>query len=334
MAATTHVVVLMGGMSAEYEVSMNSGRQVVDHLDPDRHRVTPVEITRNGEWVFPGDAPEYLDVFDALPKLKKLDPDCVFIALHGPYGEDGRIQGMFDLLGIPYTGSGCAASALSMDKIRSKALAEHAGIKVPKHVVFRAYEYERQGDVIRSTISVETGYPCVLKNPLQGSSLGMAIVESQAELKDTLVRELFSFGSTIMAEEYIDGREFTCGVLDLEEGVEPTPLPVTEIAPVKARFFDYQAKYTPGATTETTPAEIDERLRDRIQDIALHAHTLMGCRGFSRSDMIATGDGEIYWLEVNTIPGLTITSLIPQAAEAAGISFSDLVGRLVQAALI
>ena len=147
------------------------------------------------------------------------------------------------------------------------------------------------------------------------------------------VEEVFGFGYTVMVEKYIDGLEVTCGVLDLDEETGPVALPVTEIRPVKAKFFDYHAKYTPQATEEITPANIEDGLRDRIQDVAIRAHEVIGCRGFSRSDMIVSGD-DVVLLEVNTIPGFTETSLLPQAAEAAGISFSELVGKLVDTALI
>lgn len=332
MPAKKHVVVLMGGMSAEYEISMKSGGQIVRHLDPEAYTVTPVEITRQGEWVFPDGEREYLDIADAVQRLRILHPDCVFIALHGPFGEDGRMQGLLDLMGIPYTGSGCSASGLAIDKVRSKAVAEHGGILVPDHVMFTRREWDEDAAAITELVHESVGFPCVIKNPLQGSSLGMAIPQAAGEFKDA-VNEVTQFGATVMAERFVHGVEMTCGVLDLHEDQSPFALPVTEIRPVKAKFFDYQAKYTPGASREITPAEIDDALRDRIQDIAVRAHELIGCRGFSRSDMILAND-EVYWLEVNTIPGFTETSLLPQAAEAAGISFTELVGKLVEAALL
>ena len=332
MRPKKHVVVLMGGVSAEYEISMKSGEQIVRHLDDHEYKVTPVEITRSGEWVFPGPEREYLEISAAIPRLHALRPGCVFIALHGPFGEDGRMQGLLDLLGIPYTGSGCAASALAIDKVRSKIIAKQAGIDVADEVVFTHHEWEKDPDAIATRVEETIGFPCVVKSPLQGSSLGMGIPQSKDEFRST-VEEVFGFGYTIMAEKYIEGLEVTCGVLDLDEETGPVALPVTEIRPVKAKFFDYNAKYTPKAAQEITPANIEDALRDRIQDIAVRAHEAMGCRGFSRSDMIISSN-DIVWLEVNTIPGFTETSLLPQAAEAAGISFSELVGKLVDAALI
>ena len=332
MRPKKHVVVLMGGVSAEYDISMKSGEQIVRHLDENEYKVTPVEITRSGEWVFPGAEREYLEIGAAIPRLRDLHPGCVFIALHGPFGEDGRMQGLLDLLGIPYTGSGCAASALAIDKVRSKIIAKQAGIDVADEVVFTHHEWEKDPDAITALVEETIGFPCVVKNPLQGSSLGLAMPQAKNEFRSA-VEEVFGFGYTIMAEKYIDGLELTCGVLDLDEDTGPVALPVTEIRPVKAKFFDYHAKYTPQATQEITPAKIEDSLRERIQDMAIRAHEAMGCRGFSRSDMIVSGD-DIFWLEVNTIPGFTETSLLPQAAEAAGISFSELVGKLVDTALI
>ncbi len=332
MRPKKHVVVLMGGVSAEYDISMKSGEQIVRHLDDDEYKVTPVEITRSGEWVFPGPEREYLEISDAIPRLHALHPGCVFIALHGPFGEDGRVQGLLDMLGIPYTGSGCAASALAIDKVRSKIVAKQAGIPVADEVVFTHHEWEKDPDAITDLVEETIGFPCVVKNPLQGSSLGLAMPQAKDEFRAAL-EEVFGFGYTVMVEKYVEGLEVTCGVLDLDEDSGPTALPVTEIRPVKAKFFDYHAKYTPQATREITPANIEDAVRDRIQDMAICAHEAMGCRGFSRSDMIISGD-DIVWLEVNTIPGFTEISLLPQAAEAAGISFSELVGKLVDAALI
>ncbi len=331
MASKKHIVVLMGGMSAEYEVSMRSGAQVAKHFDRDCYTVTPIEITREGEWIFPGRDREYLDIAEAVPRLRALHPDCIFIALHGPFGEDGRMQGLLDLMGIPYTGSGCSSSGLAIDKIRAKAVAEHGGIRVADHVVFQRREWDADRTAITRLVSESIGFPCVIKNPTQGSSLGMAIPQTVDDFEKA-VPEILHFGGTILAERYLSGLELTCGVLDLDEERGAFALPVTEIRPVKAKFFDYTAKYTPGATKEITPAQIDDSLRDRTQAMAVRAHELMGCRGFSRSDMIFSG-GELYWLEINTIPGMTETSLIPQMAAAAGMSFTELVGALVEAAM-
>ena len=282
--------------------------------------------------MFPGAEREYLEIGAAIPRFRALQPDCVFIALHGPFGEDGRMQGLLDMLGILYTGSGCAASALAIDKVRSKVIAKQAGIGVADEVVLTLHEWNQDPDAITALVEKTIGFPCVVKSPVQGSSLGMAIPQTQEEFR-AAIEEVFGFGYSLMVEKYIEGLEVTCGVLDLDEETAAVALPVTEIHPVKGKFFDYHAKYTPQAAEEITPAKIEDSLRDRIQEMSVCAHEAIGCRGFSRSDMIISGD-DIVWLEINTIPGLTETSLLPQAAEAAGISFSELVGKLVESALI
>jgi D-alanine-D-alanine ligase len=320
-----HVAVLMGGVSSEHEVSMKSGANAVAALGQKGYRVTPVAIEKDGGWRFEGGTA--VNLGEAVARLLKDGVECVFIALHGPFGEDGRMQGLFDLVGLPYTGSGHTASAIAMDKVRSKALVEQAGVRVARQVLLKP------GDAgeCAARIGAEIGFPCVLKSPCQGSSLGMAIPKSEAECI-TALPTLFELDTCVMAEEFLQGPEVTCGVLDAEKS-GPRAMPVTEIRPVTSAFFDYHAKYTPGACREITPAEISPEATRRVQEMALRAHEVIGCRGFSRSDMILVGD-EPVWLEVNTIPGLTETSLFPQAAANVGISLSDLLGMLVEAALI
>lgn len=333
MRAKKHVVVLMGGMSSEHDISLKSGTLVAQHIDTNTYKVTPVRITRGGEWVFPRDEDEeYLEVHDAVPRLKEIHPDCVFIALHGPYGEDGRMQGMLDVLGIPYTGSGCVASATAIEKIRAKVLVANAGLRVAEHLEFASGQWEADPEAVARKVEEDLGFPCVVKSPLQGSSLGMAIPRSMAEFPEA-VEEVLPFGYTFMVERFVAGRELTCSVLDVSDEDPAVALPVTEIRPKSSSYFDYRAKYTPGATEETTPAEIPDDMRDRVQAMAVRAHEVIGCRGFSRSDMILDGN-DLVWLEINTIPGLTETSLYPQAAAAAGISFSELLGLLVDAAML
>ena len=324
-----HVVVLMGGMSSEHEVSIASGTGVAKNLDRDKYAVTPVTIALEGAWQFPN-MPR-MRICEALAHLERLNVDCVFIALHGPFGEDGRIQGMLDLLGIPYACSGCAASALTIDKLRSKAVVRDAGMRVPKDFGFDLMEWQIDPEAVVVKVEAELGFPCVIKSPCQGSSLGMAIPQTADDFREC-VDDIFAFGETAMVEQFIKGVEVTCGVLDVEPCAMPTALPVTEIRPVSSAFFDYEAKYTPGATEEITPAKISEDLTKEVQKISVRAHKLLGCSIWSRHDFIIEDD-EPVWLEVNTIPGMTPTSLYPQAAAAAGISYSELVGLFVEAAI-
>lgn len=329
--ARKHVLVLKGGTSLEHDVSLDSGAQIEAHLDRSRYHLHSVMITRSGEWVFEDDSETFYDIADALARLRKMHIDCVFIALHGPRGEDGRIQGLFDMLNVPYIGSGCAASALAMDKVRSKMIARQVGIPLASEVIFSQAAWEAGADAVCEDVEAKLGFPCVVKSPWQGSSLGMGIPHDEDAFRDA-VEDCLAYGRTVLVEKFITGTEFACSVLDVEEGVEPTALPITEIRPATKGFFDYHSKYTPGASVEITPAEISEARTLELQDIALRAHKAIGCRGFSRSDIIANDD-EVAWLEINTLPGMTGTSLFPQAASAAGIPFQELITRLIEAAV-
>lgn len=320
----------MGGMSPEHDVSIKSGENVLKHLNQDRYHVHKCLITRNGEWQFDGES-EYLDVADAAVRLRQLHPDCVFIALHGPFGEDGRIQGMLDMLGIPYTGSGCAASAIAIDKRRAKTLVKATGVTVADHIEFTHGQWDADRKGLSGRVREEIGFPCVVKSPRQGSSLGMGIPQTLDEFP-AVVDHVFGFGYRAMVERFVSGIELTCAVLDVAEIERPRALPVTEIRPVSGKFFDYHAKYTPKASEEITPAKVPDAIRDRAQEIAVRAHETVGCRGFSRSDMILSGD-QLVWLEVNTVPGLTETSLFPQAAQADGIALPELFDLLIDAAM-
>ena len=324
-----HVVVLMGGMSSEHEVSIASGTGVVESLDRNKYDVTAVTIALEGAWKFPDVAP--MGIFEAVAHLDRIGTDCVFLALHGPFGEDGRIQGMLDLLGIPYTSSGCAASALALNKVTAKAVVEDVGVRVADHISFDRSAWRDIPEAIVDMIEERMGLPCVLKSPCQGSSLGMAIARSADEIRRAMP-DIFAFGDEAMAEEYVAGIEVACAVLDVDPGAPPTALPVIEIRPVSSAFFDYTAKYTPGACEEITPAEISDELRDKVQETAVLAHDALGCDIWSRSDFIIEDDEHV-WLELNTIPGMTPTSLYPQAAAAAGIGFTELVGLFVEAAM-
>lgn len=329
--ARRHILVVKGGTSLEHDVSVNSGSQIEAHLDRSRYHLHSVTITRSGEWVFDDDSDTYFDIAEALPRLRKMHIDCVFIALHGPRGEDGRIQGMFDMLNIPYVGSGCAASALAMDKVRSKMIAREVGIPLAPDVIFSQASWEASADAVCEEVDGKLGFPCVVKSPWQGSSLGMGIPHDEDAFREA-VEDCLAYGRTVLVEKFVTGTEFACSVLDVEEGVEPIGLPITEIRPATKGFFDYHSKYTPGASVEITPAEISEERTRQLQEISVRAHKAIGCRGLSRSDIIAN-ENEVVWLEINTLPGMTGTSLFPQAAAAAGIPFQDLITRLIEASV-
>jgi len=308
------VTVLMGGRSAEREVSLSTGRQIVDSLDRTKYFVTALDT-------------------EELPKLAVMPvserPEIVFIALHGPGGEDGTVQGFLDVLGIPYTGSGVLASALAMDKVRCKALLSTENIILPQDVVFEKADAPRVRRAGRE-VAQDIGFPVVVKPSQQGSTYGTTIVETEEGIADAL-RLAFRYDTTALVEQKIEGTEITVGVIGNRS---PTALPIIEIVP-KNGFFDYQSKYSAEegvAAQEIIPARISEAEAEEARETALRCHRLLGCRGMSRTDMFVTEDS-IVVLEVNTIPGMTPTSLLPKAAAAAGIPFPNLLDGLINLAL-
>jgi len=302
------LALLAGGKSGEREVSLKGAAEVFKALDPHKY-----EIKR----------------YDPATDLAKLAGeaeglDVAFILLHGPFGEDGTVQGFLDLLAIPYQGSGVLGSAIAMDKNLSKILYRNAGLKVPEWYM-AAKEDIRNPDKILGQL----GLPLVIKPATQGSSLGMTIARSEDDIAEGL-KKAFAIDRQVMVEEFIDGREITGGIIGNEE---LTALPLVEIIPGEEyEFFNYDAKYQPGASKEICPADIEEPITIRAQNYALAAHRALQLRGYSRTDMIVSGD-DIYMLETNTIPGMTPTSLLPQAAAAAGLDFSALLDRLIELAL-
>jgi D-alanine-D-alanine ligase len=325
----THVAVFMGGRSEEHEVSLKSGGGVLRALQSAGYEATPVTVGRDGSWSIGEDAPR--GAAAAMAALESRNIDCAFIALHGPYGEDGRLQGLFDMTGLPYTGSGCAASALAMDKVRCKAVVSAQGIRVAGHLGLDRPTWAIDAGQVTEVVENDIGFPCVIKAVSQGSSKGIAICDSILTFRQDMERVL-DVEDYVMVEAFVKGTEVTCSVLDADPSGRMRPLPVTEICPKNARYFDYDAKYTPGATDEITPARIPQDAAELIMDMAVHAHEVVGCSGWSRSDFIIDEEGPV-WIEVNTIPGLTETSLFPQAAEAAGISYEQLITALVDDAL-
>jgi D-alanine-D-alanine ligase len=299
------LALLSGGISSEREVSLNSGKQVYDALDKSKYEIVRYD-------------PKF-DLARIVADAEKID--AALIILHGPFGEDGTVQGLFELLDIPYQGSGVLGSAIAMNKLIAKQLYEKAGLPVPAYQVFR------KGPAVDPQACVGAlGLPLVVKPVELGSSVGMTIVRAADQLPQAL-EKAFARDEAVMIEQFVDGVELTAGVMgndDLEA------FPLIEIIPNQGfEFFDYEAKYTPGATSEICPARISDADRDRAQDYAKAAHRALACRGYSRTDMILK-DGEVYLLETNTIPGMTATSLLPQAAAKAGYSFGALLDRLIE----
>ena len=296
------VGVLMGGVSSEREVSLRSGAAVLGALAQIGVESIPLDVTER----------------DAVPQIiAAARLECVFIALHGSFGEDGGVQRVLEELRVPYTGSGVRASELAMDKVASRRLFVAAGIPVPTcQVLYRALTSEH---------SVALGAPLVVKPAREGSSVGLSMVRQRSELAAAL-HKAFSFDEAILVEAYIPGREITVGILN------DKPLPVVEVVPGNG-WYDYESKYTPGKTVYKVPADFAPEIIARAQSLALRAHQCLGCRCFSRVDMIVDEQGVPVVLEVNTIPGLTQTSLLPKAAAAAGISFSELCRGMIAAGL-
>ncbi|MGC8493302.1 MAG: D-alanine--D-alanine ligase family protein [Syntrophobacteraceae bacterium] len=302
------VALLSGGKSAERAISLASGDQVFQSLDKSRY-----DILR-------------YDPATDLPQLAKeaAGIDVALIILHGRMGEDGTIQGLLESLGIPYQGSGVLGSAIAMNKILSKQLYVEAGLPTAPHIVA-----DRSAPVSASEISERLGLPVVIKPEHEGSSIGLTIVKEQKALEDAL-QKAWGFDRRCMVEKYIKGIELTAGVLGNDDLLA---LPLIEICPdERYEFFDYEAKYTPGATNEICPARISPELTAKAQGFARCAHEALHCRGYSRTDMILSGD-DFYVLETNTIPGMTATSLFPQAAAKAGLGFPELLDRLIELAM-
>jgi D-alanine-D-alanine ligase len=298
-----HVAVLMGGWSAERPVSLKSGTGCADALEARGYRVTRVDVGR--------------DIAEALTRLK---PDVAFNALHGPSGEDGAIQGLLEILRIPYTHSGVLASALALRKDRAKTVLAAAGVPVPESVTVDRHDAARR-HILKP--------PYVLKPVSEGSSFGVVIVKAgRAHPPQEVGREDWPYGDELLCERYIAGKELTCAVMG------DRALGVIEIRPVSEAFYGYDAKYTKGGSIHLLPAPIKPKIYHEVQDLALRAHRALGCRGVTRADFRFDEekgeDGELVCLEVNTQPGMTETSLAPEMAAHAGISFDELVAWMVE----
>ncbi|MGE0613088.1 MAG: D-alanine--D-alanine ligase [Hyphomicrobiales bacterium] len=298
-----HVAVLLGGLSAEREVSLNSGKQCADALESVGYTVTRIDAGR-----------------DLAQQLDKVRPDVCFNALHGKWGEDGCVQGILEMLGIPYTHSGVLASALAMHKEQAKTVLRAAAVPVAESRVVSRSEAAR-AHVMEP--------PYVLKPVAEGSSVGVFIVrEDQRHPPQQLTASDWAFPEELMAERYIPGRELTCAVMGEEA------LGVIEILPAEGlNFYDYEAKYAPGGSKHVLPAEILPDVYQLVRNLAVTAHSALGCRGISRADFRFDenrGTGGLFCLEVNTQPGMTATSLVPELAAHAGWSFGELVRWIVE----
>lgn len=311
MAAYAHpseckVALLCGGTSGERAVSLESGKGAQAALLEAGFQVTMLDPS----------------VKKDLVTLVKEHFDVAFLALHGEGGEDGTIQGMLEMLGIPYIGSGVAASALAINKVKSKMVYVAAGIPTPY-----SFSFTCLSDVDTNKILEKIGPKCVVKACSEGSSNGVYIVEGEEALLAALA-QAFTFSKEVLVEQYIEGEEFTVAVVGNDD-IEP--LPVIQIVPA-SDYYDYEAKYAPGGSKHLCPAPIDDAISSKMQNLAIAAHRALGCAGVSRSDFIMDKQGNIWILETNTIPGMTATSLLPDAARAKGYSFAQLAQRLIDLA--
>lgn len=301
--AQKHVAVLLGGLSSERPVSLSSGNACANALEGEGYQVTRVDVAR-----------------DVAAVLAELKPDVVFNALHGPFGEDGTVQGILEYLEIPYTHSGVLASALAMNKEQAKRVAKAVGIPVAESKVL-----DRMN--IRDKHPMKPPY--VVKPVSEGSSFGVVIVkEDQSHPPQIVSSAEWGYGNEVMVERYIAGREFTCAVMG------DVALGVCEIVPTGHAFYDYDSKYVPGGSKHVIPAKVSLNIYQKIQTLSLKAHQAIGCRGISRSDFRYddrhSENGELVWLEVNTQPGMTPTSLVPEIAAHAGHSFGELLKWMVE----
>lgn len=296
------IAVFYGGISAEREVSLRSGKAVFDALSEKGYSPVLIDVSKD----------------NICSDLKRHNIDLVFIALHGGFGENGAIQGFLEVLGIAYTGSGRLASALAMDKERSKVCFKSAGLNVSEYVVFHKSDIQN-GNIDKNIIQnkIDFDYPWVVKPVSEGSSIGVSIVHKEIDM-ESAINSAFTYDNRIMIERYIKGKEIQIGILGKQVlgGVEVRP---------SSEFYDYKAKYTPGMTKYILPPDVSVKDYETTKETALKAHMSLGCSGATRVDLILNQDGLCYVLEVNTIPGMTATSLLPKIASLSGYSFADLV---------
>lgn len=303
------IVVVMGGTSTEAEISRQTGTAILKALQSKGYNAEGMELNPK---TFAED-------------IRKSGCAIVFNAIHGKFGEDGMIQGTLDMLGIPYTGSGVLASAVTMDKAASKRVFVAEGISTPRSHTFQAFEMKR--DLVRE-IEQKFDWPVVVKAASQGSSIGVYIVENKDALADAL-KEAFTYNDEVLVEEFIKGRELTVAVWGNDEKKEA--FPIIEITTTSGRY-DYESKYTKGASTHIIPMPVSEAKTKEIQELAIKTFTACGCRGVARVDMMLSDEEKPYVMEVNSVPGMTELSLVPDAARAMGIEFPELCEQILEMA--
>lgn len=320
------IALLTGGTTGEWVVSVKSAATIAAHLDPDKFEVYKLMLTSDN-WFFESENSAKIEIdrndFSLTIEGRKITFDGVFIAIHGAPGEDGKLQGYFDMLNIPYTTCGALTSAITMNKGYTKAIVQD----IDQLNVAKSAQLFKHSSYDLTRLKKDLTLPYFVKPNNGGSSIGMSKVNQHEEL-EAAIQKAFAEDGQILIEEFISGREFTVGVVKLNGKIEV--LPVTEVETAK-EFFDFEAKYTPGAATETTPAALMPATRARVAEIAQAVYARLNCCGVVRIDFILTeNEGDFYFLEINTIPGQTATSFIPQQVAAAGMKLSDFYTRLIE----
>ncbi len=356
MSKKINLAVIFGGRSGEHEVSLSSARGVMKNLDKERYNVIPIAITKGGNWLIGEKGAEYIKMNEgkigkegaiSLAESQKLVSiadnerslanyaegnagakiDLVFPILHGPFGEDGRLQGMLDMLGVPYVFSGVLAHAIGMNKPKAKIIAATAGVPVAKDKVIRKGE-----KIDLEKIIGEVGLPLMVKPSELGSSVGISLAKTKEDLEKGIA-DAFTHGNEVILEQYIKGREFTVTVM------ENTPdrvqaLAVTEIIPLISEFYDYKAKYEDGGSKHVIPAEISKEDEEKLKGYAVATFKAIGCNDLARVDFLwSETEKEYYFTDINTIPGMTPTSLAPEAAALAGMNFTAFLDKLIEGAM-
>jgi D-alanine-D-alanine ligase len=340
------VAVLFGGRSVEHEVSIVSAQGVMAAIDDKRFKAVPIGVTRQGTWLTPAQTEQALQRIRQ-ERLRSLDEplgegllyrtaalgalrrvDIVFPLIHGTNGEDGTLQGLLEMAGVPYVGAGVAASALGMDKALQKTFFRHHGFPVVDDVEIKASDWTRNRDSVLRAAEATIGYPAFVKPANGGSSVGTSKARSREDL-ETAVEEAFRYDRKILVEKAIEGREIEVAVLGNDE---PEASPAGEIT-YETEFYDYRAKYDDPATGLHIPADIPEALSDRLRETAVAAYKTIDCAGLARVDFFLKSDGSFFLNEVNTIPGFTPTSMYPKLWANAGLSYSDLISRLIELGL-
>ena len=345
MARQLRVGVIFGGQSGEHEVSVVSAQHVIEAAR-DRFDVTPIGVTKAGAWLTPEETARelerddgayrktlslpgdegLLDRSEALASLREID--VAFPLIHGTFGEDGTLQGLLELAGVPYVGAGVAASAIGMDKALMNRLFREAGLNVTEHQVIRSTQYRAGADEVRDAVEATIGYPAFVKPANGGSSVGISKVRSREDLGPALCLA-FQYDRKVLVERAVDAREIECAVLGNDE---PEPSPLGEIR-YAGEFYDYNAKYLDPTTELIVPADLPEATAREIQELAVRGYRAIDCSGMGRMDFFLTEEGEVYLDEVNTVPGFTPASMYPRLWDHAGLSYAELIERLVELAL-